>query len=254
MVTIKETLNERMNILDYKLLLISIAPAISIAWAVYMSDRYEKEPISLLIKTFLLGAIMVIPTLIVENFLLLFNIFPGILGIAYISFVVAGFTEEYFKRSVILRYIYRNKNFNERLDGIVYSVFSALGFSVVENIMYIVFRFNDNAYIGLYRGILSVPAHAVFGVTMGYYISLAKFCKECNNEADRKKYLRKSLYVPVVLHGIFDFILMSGIPILNIVFIPYLIYLWKSNQKKLDNYIIESRSDNINDIDVNEVD
>lgn len=239
--------------MTFKLLIISIAPAISIAVAVYMSDRYEREPIPLLIKTFLLGALMVIPVLVVENALLFFNIFPGILSIAYISFIVAGFTEEYFKRSVVLKYIYRNKNFNERLDGIVYSVFSALGFAVVENILYIVFRFNDNMYIGLYRGILSVPAHAVFGVTMGYYISLAKFCRDCNQEEDRKKYLKKSLYVPMMLHGIFNFILMSGIPVLNIIFIPYFIYLWKSNQKKLDGYILDSRNDNIEDIDVNEV-
>lgn len=245
-----------MDILTFKLLVISIAPALSIAFAVYMSDIYEKEPISLLLKTFFLGALMVIPVLVIENALLIFNIFPGILGIAYISFVVAGFTEEYFKRSVVLKYIYRDKNFNERLDGIVYSVFSALGFAVVENILYIVFRFNENMYIGLYRGILSVPAHAVFGVTMGYYISLAKFCRDCNNEEDRKKYLRKSLYVPIVLHGVFNFILLSEIPLLNIVFIPYFIYLWKSNQKKLDSYIIDSRNANIENtenIDINEV-
>ena len=209
--------------MDYKLLLISIAPAISIAVSVYMSDRYEREPIPLLIKTFLLGALMVIPTLIVENALLTFNIFPGILGIAYISFIVAGFTEEFFKREVVLRYIYKNENFSERLDGIVYSVFSALGFAVIENIMYVVFRFDDNIYVGFYRGILSVPAHAVFAVTMGYYISLAKFCRDCRNEEDRKRYLRKSLYMPVILHRVFNFILMSELPALNIIFIPYLI-------------------------------
>lgn len=235
--------------MDYKLLLISIAPAISIAVAIYMSDRYEREPIPLLIKTFLLGAFMVIPTLIVENILLTFNIFPGVLGIAYISFVVAGFTEEFFKREVVLRYIYTNKNFSERLDGIVYSVFSALGFAVVENIMYVMFRFDDNAYVGFYRGILSVPAHAVFAVTMGYYISLAKFCRDCDNQADRRKYLRKSLYVPVILHGIFNFILMSELAILNILFVPYLIYLWRSNQIKLDRYIVESRRNNIGRIE-----
>lgn len=238
-----------MNLLDYKLLLLSIAPAISIATAVYMSDRYEREPIPLLIKTFLLGALMVIPTIAVENLLLKFNIFPGVLGVAYISFVVAGFTEEYFKREVVLRYIYKNKNFSERIDGIVYSVFAALGFAVVENIMYVVFRFKDHIYVGLYRGILSVPAHSVFAVTMGYYISLAKFCKDCRNEADRRKYLRKSLYMPILLHGIFDFILMSEIPMLNIAFIPYLIYLWKSNQRRLDTYILESRMNNTGDID-----
>lgn len=233
--------------MDYKLLLISIAPAISIAIAVYMSDRYEREPISILIKTFLLGAFIVIPTLVVEKALLAFNIFSGTLSILYISFIVAGFTEEYFKRLVVLNYIYKNKHFNERLDGIVYSVFSALGFSMIENIMYIVFRFNNNAYIGLYRGILSVPAHAIFAVTMGYYISLAKFCSDCKNEKDRKKYLRKSLYMPMILHGIFDFILMSNMPMYNIIFIPYLIYLWRSNQKKIDQYILESQKNNIDE-------
>lgn len=236
--------------MDYRLLLISIAPAISIALAVYMSDRYEKEPISLLIKTFLLGAIMVIPTLVVEKALLKFNIFQGTAGIFYISFIVAGLTEEYFKRSVVLNYIYKNRNFNERLDGIVYSVFAALGFALVENIMYIVFQFNNNAYVGLYRGILSVPAHAIFAVTMGYYISLAKFCRDCNNEEDRKKYLRKSLYIPVILHGVFNFILMSNMPLFNILFIPYLIYLWRSNQKKIDTYILESQINNRDDEDL----
>lgn len=231
--------------MDYKLLLMSIAPAISIAIAVYMSDKYEREPIPILIRTFLLGALMVIPTLIVERALLSFNIFSGTLSVIYISFIVAGLTEEYFKRAVILNYIYKNKDFNERLDGIVYSVFSAIGFSMVENIMYIVFRFNNNQYIGLYRGILSVPAHAIFAVTMGYYISLAKFCNDCNNEKDRKKYLRKSLYMPAILHGIFDFILMSKAPMYNIIFIPYVIYLWRSNQKKIDQYILESQQNNI---------
>lgn len=230
--------------MQFKLLLLSIAPAVSIAVAVYMSDRFEREPIPLLLKTLLLGAVMVIPTLGVERALLLLNIFPGTLGVLYISFIVAGFTEEFFKRAVVLNYIYRNENFNERLDGIVYSVFSALGFAVVENILYIVFKFSNNAYVGLYRGILSVPAHAVFGVTMGYYISLAKFCKECRNEEDRKKYLRKSLYVPVLLHGTFNFILMSESPFYSILFIPYLLYLWKSSQRKMDQYILESEEEN----------
>lgn len=235
----------------FKLLLLSIAPAISIGVAVYMSDRYEREPISLLLKTLLLGAIMVIPTLGVERALLLFNIFPGALGVLYISFIVAGFTEEFFKRAVVLNYIYNNENFNERLDGIVYSVFSALGFSVIENIMYIVFKFSDNVYVGLYRGILSVPAHAVFGVTMGYYISLAKFCKDCNNEKDRKKYMRKSLYIPIILHGTFNFILMSESPFYNIIFIPYLLYMWKSNQHKMDQYIMESQEHSMEENDDN---
>lgn len=232
-----------------RLLIIAITPAISIAFAVYLSDRYDREPISLLIKTFALGALFVIPTAAVERLLVSVNIFPGLLGVAFLAFIVAGFTEEFFKRAVVLRYIYNNKHFNEKLDGIVYAIFSALGFATVENIMYVVFRFSYNPYVGLYRGVLSVPAHAIFAVTMGYYLSLAKFSL---NDQQEKLYLRKSLLIPAALHGIFDFILMAEIPILASLLIPYVIYLWWTNQKKLNYYILESkkRYDRLNDDDL----
>lgn len=237
-----------MSKLVTRLFIIAITPVISIAFAVYLSDRYDREPISLLFKTFLFGAISVIPTLVFERVFIFFNILPGILGIAFVSFVVAGFTEEFFKREVVLRFIYNNKHFDEKLDGIVYAVFSALGFATVENIMYVVFRFSNNPYVGLYRGVLSVPAHAIFGVTMGYYLSLAKFS---NTKTEEAHYLRKSLYIPLVLHGIFDFILMVKTPILMGLFIPYVIYIWWSSQRKLNHYINESkkRYDRLLDID-----
>ncbi len=220
-----------------RLFIIAITPAISIAYAVYLSDRYDREPISLLFKTFIFGALSVIPTIIVERFLASFNFFTGILSAFYTAFVVAGFTEEFFKREVVLRLVYNSKYFDEKLDGIVYSIFSALGFATVENVMYVVFRFSYNSYVGLYRGILSVPAHAIFAVTMGYYLSISKFT---NNLTERELNLKKSLFIPVIIHGIFDFILMSRVPVLAILFIPYIIYIWKNSQAKLNRYIIES--------------
>jgi RsiW-degrading membrane proteinase PrsW (M82 family) len=220
-----------------RLVIIAVTPAISIALAVYLSDRYDKEPLKLLLKTFLFGAFSTLPTIVVERFLVSFNIFPGILGVAYISFIVAGFTEEFFKREVVLRLNYNNPSFNEKLDGIVYSVFSALGFATLENIMYLLRFSTFNPYIGLYRGILSVPAHTIFAVTMGYYLSLAKYS---DSEAMERIYLRKSLFMPAILHGIFDFILMSNIPIIAFLFIPYVIYIWRTNQIKLNQYIVES--------------
>lgn len=222
-----------------RLLIIAVTPAISIAYAVYLSDRYDKEPIMLLLKIFLLGAITTIPAFLVESILSNINVFTGIMGIAFTSFIIAGATEEFFKREVVRRFIYSNKNFNEKLDGVVYCIFSAIGFATIENIMYVVFRFSNNPYIGLYRGILSVPAHSIFAVTMGYYLSLGKFAKDKREEL---KYLRKSLYIPILLHGIFNFILMADIPLLSIIFIPYVLYLWITNQKKLNSYILESQN------------
>ncbi len=225
--------------MDLRLFILAIAPGIALALMIYLTDRYDKEPISLLFKVFLLGCLSVIPTIAVEKFLSSFNIFSGILWPLYTSFAVAGFTEEFFKRMVVLKSAFKSVHFNEKLDGIVYCTFSALGFATIENISYVVFRYSANPYIWISRGILSVPAHMLFGVTMGYYLSLAKYCEL--EEGKCKKYLRKSLTMPIILHGIFDFILLSNMPILMVLFVPYVIYLWRVNLRRLNEYTKDSR-------------
>lgn len=155
------------------------------------------------------------------------------------AFIVAGFTEEYFKRFMVLKVPYKTSYFNEKLDGIVYGVFSALGFATVENIIYVVFTYTNNPFIGLYRGVFSVPAHAIFGVTMGYYLSLSRFDIDKNR---KKKNMRMSLIAPVLLHGVFDFILMANIPELTMLFVPYVIFLWWLNERRLSAFLYDSRS------------
>ncbi|HEY8361686.1 MAG TPA: PrsW family glutamic-type intramembrane protease [Tissierellaceae bacterium] len=225
--------------MEPRLVIIAIIPAAIIIFGIYLSDRHDREPFRILLLTYILGALTVIPSIIVEEILVSFNIFPGVLGAFYNAFIVAALTEEYFKRLAVLRYPYRTKFFNEKLDGIVYSVFVTMGFATVENIIYVAFRYTNNPFIGLYRGIFSVPAHGVFGITMGYYLSLSKF----DTDIDRKrKNMRKSLTMPVIMHGLFDFILMAGIPELTLIFIPYVIFLWVLNQRRLANFMYDSRN------------
>ncbi len=225
--------------MDTRLFIIAITPGLAIILGIYLSDRYDREPFKYLFLTFLLGALSVIPTIFVEKFLMYFNVFPGILGAFYTAFIVAGLTEEYFKRLVVLKVAYNSKHFNEKLDGIVYSVFASMGFATVENVVYVVYRYTNNPYIGLYRGVFSVPAHAVFGVTMGYYLSLAKFSPI--KDRTKANYI-KSLLMPVIFHGIFDFILMADLPQLTVFFVPYVVYLWWLNQKKLSHYVYDSKT------------
>lgn len=225
--------------MNLRLFIIAVIPAIIIISGIYLSDRHDKEPFKVLFFTYALGAFMVIPSIIVEEILVVFNIFPSIFGAFFNAFIVAGLTEEYFKRWAVLKYSYRTKFFNEKLDGIVYCVFASMGFATVENIIYVVYRYTNNPFIGLYRGIFSVPAHAVFGITMGYYLSLARF----DTDVKRKKMnMRKSLYMPVIMHGVFDFILMANIPKLTLIFVPYVIFIWWLNQRKLANFMYDSKN------------
>lgn len=226
------------DIFDLRLLVIALIPVIALGLAVYYTDRFDREPLKLLLKLFILGALAVVPIVYIERFLTSLNIFSGVAAAFFTAFIVAGFTEEFFKREVVLFTAYRHSAFDEKLDGIVYAVFASLGFAMVENIMYVVVNFTANPYVGLSRGLFSVPAHVLLGVTMGYYLSLAKFSADPKLE---KTNLRKALFVPLILHGFFDFILMSEIPILLTAFIPYVIYLWITNLRKLNRYYRDSK-------------
>lgn len=217
--------------------LAAIAPTVALGLFIYQKDRYDREPPMLLFKIFILGALTVIPVYIVERILSSFNVFTGLLSAAYTAFFVAALTEEYFKRLVVVKFACPNKNYNEKLDGIVYSVFSALGFATVENIMYLLRGLSNFVYTGFARGIFAVPAHMLFGITMGYYLSLSKFSV---NETEGRAYYARSLYVPVVLHGLYDFILMSGYTNLMIVFLLFVLYLWRVNLVRLNEYVKES--------------
>lgn len=223
------------------LFITAITPGVALALALYFFDRYDKEPLKMLLKVFLMGIIVVIPTALIENVLSAVNMFPGILGVAFTAFLVAGFTEEFMKRLVVVKTVYLNPVFDEKLDGIIYCAFSALGFATIENVMYVVFSFSDVESVGLYRAILSVPAHMLFAVTMGYYLSLAKYAL---TPEESGYYFKKSLIMPALLHGIYDFILMSQSSLLMLLFIPFVIYLWVVNLKKLNAYYIDSKRQN----------
>lgn len=222
-----------------RLLFMAVLPAVLLILIMVYLDRYDREPIRYMLRFFFWGAFSVLPVLGVETILSMLNPFRGTpLEIAYFAFVVAGFTEEWMKRRFLMRGIWRAKFFDQRLDGIVFSVLIALGFATVENISYVLFQYAQEPLVAIYRGVLSVPAHMLFAIAMGYEVSLAKFSP---TESDRRRHLLKSLWVPVVLHGLFDFILMAERWGLMIFFFPFLLYLWISNVKKLKRFYEDAK-------------
>jgi RsiW-degrading membrane proteinase PrsW (M82 family) len=105
---------------------------------------------------------------------------------------------EEFSKFIFVRFVlYRNKNFNEPFDGIVYSVIVSMGFATVENIVYV---FQYGFATGILRLFTAVPAHAAFGILMGYFLGKAKFTHR------RNFYLSvAALLIPTVFHGTYDY-------------------------------------------------
>jgi protease PrsW len=215
------------------LLTISLAPVLIILIYIYFRDKYEKEPIALLLLGLLAGALLTIPVGFIEWALISpFQETTGLIDAGYKSFIVAAFSEESFKFIAVLLLFWRNREFNERFDGIVYAVFVSLGFAAVENVMYV---FNYGMQTGIFRALTAVPAHALFGITMGYYIGLARFIPQ-----QKRLLLVRAILYPIILHGLYNYLIFAENPILFLLFIPYLIYLWRSGSKKMKKLSAES--------------
>ena len=204
----------------------ALAPVFIILFYIYFRDRYEKEPVKLLVKALLAGCFIVIPVIFIEQFITALKPPMAKAGdAAYTAFLVAAFTEEVFKFLALYLLIWKSPSFNEKFDGIVYAVFISLGFAGVENVMYVIEGGYNTAFI---RAVTAVPAHALFGVMMGYYFGIARMYPEL-----RRSSMLKSLWFPILLHGVYDFILMVEIELLLLVFIPYVIYLYVLGFKKI---------------------
>jgi protease PrsW len=210
------------------ILLISLAPVAIIAGYIWFRDKYEREPLRLLILSLLTGALAVIPVVLAEG--LMANIgssFDNLSLVAWKAFAVAAFPEEGFKYLVLFLLIWNNREFNDKYDGIVYATFISLGFAAVENILYVV----SQGYVtGLVRAFTAVPAHAIFGITMGFYFGFAKFYPKKRNSM-----MLRAFFIPFVLHGIYDFILLTGIDWLWVVFLGFVFFLYFSGLRRLKN-------------------
>ncbi|WP_147678829.1 PrsW family intramembrane metalloprotease [Algibacter pacificus] len=190
------------------LLLAALAPVFFIIIYVYLKDKYEKEPKQLMLIAFVLGAVI---SIIITS--IMYYVFDWFLPLKDRSdvvqqfikaFFVVGLTEE-FSKYVIVRYFAQNrKAFNEAFDGIVYAVMVSMGFAATENIFYVFESGFETAFL---RAITAIPAHATFGVLMGYFMGKAKF-------SNNKVVLNLSgLVLAIVFHGAYDFFLfIDSIP------------------------------------------
>lgn len=111
-----------------------------------------------------------------------------------------GLVEEYSKYFFVRYYAYKKPAFNEPFDGITYCVIVSMGFATIENFMYV---FQHGFGTAVLRMFLSVPAHAVFGVIMGYHLGLQK-------HYGKKHAGAYGLMLAAGLHGLFDFFLFQS--------------------------------------------
>ena len=189
------------------ILTVAVLPAI-LLWLYIWKKDTQKEPTSWLVKAVLWGVAIIIPVAILESGIeaMLFGVEgkpTSLLGTTTMAFVVAALPEETFKLFALWMVLRKNPYFDEHFDGIVYAVCVGLGFAAFENIMY-VFSEEDWVSTAIVRALLAVPGHYAFAILMGYYYSVYHFVDHS------PKVAACVLLVPILAHGAYDAIAMSG--------------------------------------------
>ncbi len=185
------------------LMALAILPGLLIIIYIMRKDKVEKEPVPLIIKLLILGAVACVPAAFLEsaitNFLPYFS--EGSLAYAItFAFCCAAMIEELCKLALLALGSWTNRAFNYRFDGVVYGVSIAVGFAVLENVMYVM---QGGLATALMRAFLSVPLHAFCGVFMGALYAMAKKAS-VQHTGNSGLYLAGAYVIPVVIHGIYD--------------------------------------------------
>lgn len=199
----------------------AVVPAIVLLKYIYDSENADREPLDLLIKLLIGGAVSVIPAFFLEmfaNYLIgpsnntrMYNLISAFLGVALI--------EEGCKLFFLKRISFHAPSFDHRFDGILYAIFVSLGFAIIENIRYVYMGGLSTAAM---RALTSIPGHMCFAIPMGYFYARAK------SNALRGKSIGLNMFLAwfsaMIFHGIYDYVLMQS-DTLSFVLILLVIYI-----------------------------
>lgn len=197
--------------------LLSLLPCALWLWYFSSRTRYKRLSGHVLGMTFLFGALATIPALFLNlvGKQLLSNLFGDSSLSQFLLFIlVVGPVEEAMKLLAVYFYAYRRPEFDEPLDGVIYSATAALGFAAIENVVYLA---QNDPMLVLLRGPLSNPGHALFSALWGMSLSQAK----TKPNLFRKRFpiiLQGWLYA-TLLHSLFDVLLMAAARLGILVFV-----------------------------------
>ncbi len=187
---------------------VASAPSLFLLTFFYLKDRYEREPLQHILMAFGLGLYAMIAghgmastaeSWVSRDWLLM----GGEPAKLFDAFILSGFVEELAKWVVLVAAVYHWDEFDEPLDGVVYGVAVALGFATLENMLFVT---RLGLGVAWQRAVFAVPAHALFGATMGYYAGRAKFDRGGKLWRDRAL----CLFAPTGFHGLYDYALHRG--------------------------------------------
>ncbi len=221
-------------------LTVSASVLLVVVAVVWWFDRYDREPLHLVVMIFLWGAsaaplvaVMVVPSL--ERSL------AGLEGFESMAWIGVGLLtpliEEIAKAVGVLLVVIFSSKFDNPTDGVVYGTAVGLGFAVTENVVYGIaggihmFNFSGILILVGGRTLLSAGVHALSSATFGGFLGHAVLS---GKRLVKVAWTTAGMAIAVALHGSWNLGLTrlgpvgeEGSPRLWLVALPglYLVYV-----------------------------
>jgi protease PrsW len=160
-------------------LMLAVVPVVPVVAAFLWLDRYEAEPPSLLLFAFAWGAALATFVSLVLNTASMQAIAASGGDPSVSSVVVAPVVEESSKGlAVVAVLLWRRREFDGVVDGVVYAGLAGIGFAFVENVLYLGRAFLEvggagAAAVFVLRCLFSPFAHPLFTMAIGVGVGLA---------------------------------------------------------------------------------
>lgn len=186
-------------------LLGGVLPALLWLWFWLKEDRLHPEPRVRIMVAFLSGMAVVFLVLPLEKFI--FTIFPSI---SIITVFLWASIEEIVKYITSYFSSLRNREMDEPIDAIIYMITVALGFSALENALFLsnlisVGSFAQSIITGNSRFLGATLLHVASSAVVGVMMALSYYKKPLT----KKFFLCTGLGASIALHTIFNLFIIK---------------------------------------------
>ncbi|ALJ21096.1 PrsW family intramembrane metalloprotease [Microbacterium sp. No. 7] len=162
-------------------MVLALLPLAGVLVAVHIVDRWEPEPMGLVVFAVAWGAIAAVALSLLVDLALMIVLPPSgaFAREAFSTVVQAPVVEEIAKGlGVLLILVFARRSFDGPVDGVVYGALVGAGFAFTENILYFGSTLIEGGVVGatatfFVRGLLSPFAHVMFTAVTGYMVGRA---------------------------------------------------------------------------------
>lgn len=160
---------------------VTIIPALLFVVYIYFRDKYRREPISVVLATYVWGICGGGVLLLLHHWLNIPSIcaFPQTIGWEQVWQIIAGACIDQIMILILLYLLLRNNKFaDEHTDRIVYAASIAMGVITTYGVAYCLMNSPSSILSsGVLRALTLIPIFFACGILLGYYCSSLKIRK-----------------------------------------------------------------------------